>query len=85
VADKPVRSDRPTPVPPVPSSDDSGSVELNPRQRAERDRIIQALKACNGNQTRAADYLGMPRRTLVTKLAAYDIPRPRKFTSNAPA
>ena len=85
MAEKPARSDRPTPVPPAPCNADSSSVELSPRQRAERDRIMQALKACNGNQTRAADYLGMPRRTLVTKLSAYDIPRPRKLTSNLPA
>lgn len=46
-------------------------------QLAERQRIIDALAACNGNQTRAAERLHMPRRTLVAKLAAYAIPRPR--------
>jgi DNA-binding NtrC family response regulator len=46
----------------------------------ERERILAALAACNGNQTRAAEYLGMPRRTLVAKLVAYDIPRPRKLS-----
>jgi len=44
----------------------------------ERERIMFGLAACNGNQTRAAEYLQMPRRTLVAKLAAYGIPRPRK-------
>jgi DNA-binding NtrC family response regulator len=53
---------------------------LTPQQQRERERIVQALTLCNGNQTRAAEYLGMPRRTLVAKLAAYDVPRPRKAT-----
>ncbi len=44
----------------------------------ERARIIEALAACQGNQTRAAAMLGMPLRTLVKRLAKYDVPRPRK-------
>ncbi|MFO0609933.1 MAG: sigma 54-interacting transcriptional regulator [Polyangiales bacterium] len=44
----------------------------------ERQRIVDALEKCAGNQTYAAELLGMPRRTLVTRLAAYNIPRPRK-------
>ena len=44
----------------------------------ERQRIIAALDKCNGNQTRAADLLGMPRRTFIKRLATYNIPRPRK-------
>jgi len=55
--------------------------ELNARQQADRERILSALNACHGNQTRAAEYLGMPRRTLVAKLSAYGIPRPRKLDS----
>ena len=62
---------------PVPT-DPEVLARLNPQQQAERERIVLALAACNGNQTRAAEYLGMPRRTLVAKLAAYDVPRPRK-------
>jgi DNA-binding NtrC family response regulator len=53
---------------------------LTPRQRDERERIIQALAKFSGNQTRAARYLDIPRRTLVTKLGLYGIPRPRKVT-----
>ncbi len=48
------------------------------RQDAERDRIVDALNACCGNQTRAARLIGMPRRTLVSKLSHFGIPRPRK-------
>ena len=51
------------------------------RRRLEYERIVQALEACNGNQTRAAEHLSMPRRTLVAKLSAYGIPRPRKLSS----
>jgi two-component system, NtrC family, response regulator AtoC len=44
----------------------------------ERRRILDALEACNGNQTRAAAMLGMPRRTFVNRIEEYGIPRPRK-------
>ena len=44
----------------------------------ERDRILEALDRCHGNQTRAAEMLGMPRRTLIKRLDAYGISRPRK-------
>jgi transcriptional regulator with PAS, ATPase and Fis domain len=44
----------------------------------ERQRILAALAACNGNQTRAAALLGVPRRTFLTKLDQYKIPRPQK-------
>ena len=43
----------------------------------ERDRIIDALAKCGGNQTRAAELLGMPRRTFVKRLASLGIQRPR--------
>jgi transcriptional regulator of acetoin/glycerol metabolism len=46
--------------------------------RAERERIIAALEACRGNQTRAAAILGMSRRTLIHRLERYALPRPRK-------
>jgi DNA-binding NtrC family response regulator len=45
----------------------------------ERQRIVEALAACAGNQSRAAMLLGMPRRTFVAKLAMYAIPRPQKL------
>ena len=44
----------------------------------ERRRIVEALETCSGNQTRAAQLLGMPRRTFVKRLDAYGIARPRK-------
>ncbi|MCB1197082.1 MAG: sigma 54-interacting transcriptional regulator [Deltaproteobacteria bacterium] len=39
----------------------------------ERDLIINALKKVNWNQTKAADLLNVPRRTLVSKIKKYDI------------
>jgi two-component system response regulator AtoC len=45
---------------------------------SERERIVAALAACAGNQTRAAELLGMSRRTFVTRLDDMAVPRPRK-------
>ena len=45
---------------------------------AERQRIVDALAACAGNQTRAAKELGISRATLVNKLAIHRVDRPRK-------
>ncbi|MEO6774339.1 MAG: sigma 54-interacting transcriptional regulator [Kofleriaceae bacterium] len=44
----------------------------------ERQRIIETLNACAGNQTRAARALGISRNTLLARLDAYGFPRPRK-------
>ena len=44
----------------------------------ERQRIVEALDATRGNQTKAAELIGMPRRTFVKRLDAYGIGRPRK-------
>ncbi|MDB5219258.1 MAG: uncharacterized protein JWO86_7185 [Myxococcaceae bacterium] len=44
----------------------------------ERKRIEEALAEARGNQTRAAEILGISRRTLVSRLDAYGMPRPRK-------
>ena len=50
----------------------------DPEKAAERQRILDALVASNWNQTRAAQKLGMPRRTFVSKLDQFGIPRPQK-------
>jgi DNA-binding NtrC family response regulator len=44
----------------------------------EKRRILDALERCGGNQTRAARMLGISRNTLLTRLDAYGLPRPRK-------
>jgi DNA-binding NtrC family response regulator len=50
----------------------------DPKEIAERDRITNALETCAHNQTRAAKLLGISRRTLISKLDYYGIPRPQK-------
>jgi two-component system response regulator AtoC len=47
-------------------------------QAMERQHIIDALNRCGGNQTRAAKELGISRRTLISRLEAYSLPRPLK-------
>jgi DNA-binding NtrC family response regulator len=50
-------------------------------EEVERKRIAEALAKCGGNQTLAAALLGISRRTLVTRLAQYEMPRPRSTPS----
>jgi len=47
-------------------------------EEVERRRIVDALEECAGNQTRAAQRLGITRRALVRRLEKYDLPRPRR-------
>jgi two-component system response regulator AtoC len=44
----------------------------------ERLKIIDALDRCAGNQTKAARMLAISRRTLVSRIELYRLPRPRK-------
>ena len=44
----------------------------------ERQRIVDTLEQCAGNQTKAARLLGISRRTLLSRLDAWGVPRPRK-------
>ena len=64
-----------TPATGMPIRTDSDRISV---PSTERDRIVAALAACAGNQSRAAALLGIPRRTFVSKLDAYQIPRPKK-------
>ncbi len=56
---------------------------LSPRAAPAHDdetaRILAALQACAGNQTRAAEILGMARKTLGLRMDALGIPRPKKL------
>jgi two-component system, NtrC family, response regulator AtoC len=44
----------------------------------EKERILEALRRTSFNQTEAAKALGISRRTLINKIIAHGIPRPRK-------
>jgi transcriptional regulator with PAS, ATPase and Fis domain len=44
----------------------------------EKERILDALRRTSFNQTEAAKALGISRRTLINKIIAHRIPRPRK-------
>lgn len=46
-------------------------------QAMERQRVIEALSACAGNQTAAARMLGISRQTLIQKIKDHGLPRPR--------
>jgi DNA-binding NtrC family response regulator len=89
---KPPSVDRLTPVhgaprtsmasePGAPSADsttaraDSLKAEIRDLERA---RLVEALQRSGGNQTEAAKILGISRRTLVTRLSEFNLPRPRK-------
>jgi two-component system response regulator AtoC len=65
----------PLPKPAVPAPPGTGlrdEVELYERRRVE-----EALERAGGNQTRAAEALGMSRRALVTRLSSYGMTRKR--------
>lgn len=74
---------RPAPSRPEgPPSRPEGAREVRPLAaelgEIEKQRIIEALEACGGNQSRAAEMLGISRRTLVTRIIELGLPRPRK-------
>jgi two-component system response regulator AtoC len=73
VAGSAIRADGSSPPKPAPPR----APDAEP-SAGERQRIIDALDRCAGNQTRAAKLLGISLRTLVNRLAEHDIPRPRK-------
>lgn len=52
--------------------------DLTGDELEERQRIVNALAECFGNQTKTAEKLGISRRWLSTKMARFNIPRARK-------
>lgn len=76
---------QPTPPPPSPPHESPlsppqglGSPPLIGDPMDERGRMLDALKLTGGNQTRAAELLGISRRTFVHRMGMYGLPRPRK-------
>jgi transcriptional regulator with PAS, ATPase and Fis domain len=70
-------------APPATNGAEDEETSLGDRLRqqvkeVERQHIMDALSRCGGNQTRAARELGISRRTLITRLEEYNIPRPLK-------
>lgn len=61
-----------------PSPDDGGRDLQDEIKSLERARITTALERCGGNQSKAAEALGISRRTLVSRLSEFGLPRPRK-------
>jgi DNA-binding NtrC family response regulator len=69
--------------PPIPNSAQGHRTTMPPEAPEEgtpdeRQRIIEALDGCAGNQSLAAKRLGISRATLIRRIEEYAIPRPRK-------
>ena len=68
----------PSVLPALTSAEVDRTLYLGQLDALERERISEALQRSAGNQTQAAKLLGVSRRTLVSRLAELDLPRPRK-------
>jgi DNA-binding NtrC family response regulator len=68
----------PLPPPSLPTSGAGFTPLRVPMGDDEQRRIIEALDLCGGNQSKAAEILGISRRTLLSRLDTYGIARPRK-------
>ncbi len=63
------------PTAPVPVVPGPGTGSPDDEERA---RILRALTQVGGNQTKAAELLGISRRTLINRMITLGLPRPRK-------
>jgi two-component system, NtrC family, response regulator AtoC len=65
--------------PPPPLASELSSDKLKAMlAEAERDKVVRALEACGGNQSRAAKMLGVSRGTLLVRMNQFGLPRPRR-------
>jgi serine/threonine-protein kinase PknK len=67
------RAATPGSIPPPAGPKATVPTSLDAHRANERDRILQALSACNWNRVRAAELIGMPRRTFYRRLREYGI------------
>jgi DNA-binding NtrC family response regulator len=65
------------PVAPAPRVNDGATLQSDV-DALEKAKILDALERCGGNQTRTAQMLGISRGTLIARLDAFGITRPRK-------
>ncbi len=78
IADDEIGEDHLQLAPPAEAAAPSSAGSLHADvESLERRRIVEALEACGGNQTRAAQKLGISRGTLLSRLKQYGITRPR--------
>jgi len=68
----------PQPVPAATAPPQPAAPAPAPSAGDERARILAALAACAGNQSRAARQLGISRKVLIARLDRYGVARPRK-------
>ncbi len=68
----------PPPAAPEAPADDPDGALRKQLAALERQRILDTLERCGGNQTLAARILGIPRRTFINRLDEYGVARPRK-------
>jgi DNA-binding NtrC family response regulator len=59
--------------PKVNPAPDVGHASLPTMENMERDLIVKALRECGGNKGRAADMLGVGRKTIYRKIKKYNI------------
>jgi DNA-binding NtrC family response regulator len=68
----------PPPVPFAPADGQGAPESPAAAVDDERARILAALAACGGNQSRAARQLGISRKVLIARLDRYRVARPRR-------
>ena len=61
---------------------DAMEIDLPPQgislEAIEKELILKALEKCNWNQTRAAHYLDISRKTLIYRMERHGIQKPRE-------